>query len=123
MADVKVVIRTVDQGSKEVTNFGKKLEGVLDVVTKSAAAAAAAGAVFKQAFDLSNEGAQISQLRDSFELMNAQVFKTPDLLENMSEAVKGTIKDTDLMKSLLTLTAGAGNEAAQAYAGRLGSNL
>ena len=116
MADVKVVIRTVDQGSKEVTNFGKKLEGVLDVVTKSAAAAAAAGAVFKQAFDLSNEGAQISQLRDSFELMNAQVFKTPDLLENMSEAVKGTIKDTDLMKSLLTLTAGAGNEAAQAYA-------
>lgn len=106
----------IQQAGKEVESFGKRLEGNLSLIKNSAAAALAAGATFQQAFELSKEGAQINQLTESFELMNEQVFKTPDLLNDMTDAVNGTIKETDLMKSLLTLTAGASNDAAQAYA-------
>ncbi len=120
--DLEILIRTKKQGDdipkteKEVENLGKRLNSALDVMNKSAVAAAAAGATFVKAFELSKEGAEINQLRDSFELMNEQVFKTPDLLDKMTSAVSGTIAETDLMKSLLTLTAGASNEAAQSYA-------
>lgn len=101
---------------KSVGNLGKSLNDNLSLVTKSVTAVAAAGATFQQAFNLSKEGAQLNQLTESFELMNEQVFKTPDLLDQMTEAVSGTIKETDLMKSLLTLTAGASEDAAQSYA-------
>jgi len=120
--DLEILIRTKKQGDdipkteKEVENLGKRLNGTLDVLNKSAVAAAAAGATFVKAFQLSREGAEINQLRESFELMNEEVFKTPDLLDKMTSAVNGTIAETDLMKSLLTLTAGASNEAAQSYA-------
>jgi hypothetical protein len=108
--------RHIQQAGKEVEGFGKRLEGNLSLIKNSAAAALAAGATFQQAFELSKEGAQLTQLTKSFELMNEQVYQTPDLLNQMTEAVNGTIKETDLMKSLLTLTAGASNDAAQSYA-------
>lgn len=116
MAEVKLVVKQIDQGSDGIKSVGQSLNGLLDSATKGAAALAAAGATFKKAFDLSQEGANLNQLTQSFEYMNEAVFKTPDLLDDMSAAVRGTIKDTDLMKSLLTLTAGASDDAAQAYA-------
>lgn len=120
--DLEILIRTKKQGDgleqagKEAENFGKRLNSTLETINKSVVAAAAAGATFQKAFELSKEGAEIIQLRDSFELMNEQVFMTPDLLDRMTSAVRGTIAETDLMRSLLTLTAGASNEAAQSYA-------
>ena len=121
--DLEILIRTKKQGEgvaaagKEIDGFGKKLNGTLDTLNKSAVAAAAAGATFKKAFELGQEGAGLNQLTESFELMNEQVFHTPGLLEDMSAAARGTIKETDLMKGLLTLTAGASTEMAQAFAG------
>jgi hypothetical protein len=116
VAEVKLVVKQVDQGSQGIKAMGQNLSGLMDTVKGVTVGVAAMGATFKQAFDLSKEGAGLNQLRDSFELMNKEVFKTPDLLDAMSEAARGTIKDTDLMKSLLTLTAGASDAAAQSYA-------
>lgn len=112
MAEVKVTIKSEDKGSKNVQNFGQKLEGVLDIAQKSAVAVAAAGATFKKAFDLSREGANLNQLTASFDLMNEAVFKSPDLLNEMTRAAGGTIKQTDLMQGVLKLTAGASDELA-----------
>lgn len=116
MSDVKIVIRSIDNASQNIQGIGKTLESTLGVIKNSAAAALAAGVTFKQAFDLSQEGANVNQLTASFDRMNSSVFKTPDLLEEMSKSVRGTVKDTDLMASLLTLTAGASEGAAQSYA-------
>jgi len=116
VAEVKLVVKQIDQGSQGIKSIGQNLSSLFDVATKTGAALAAAGATFKKAFDLSREGANLNQLTKSFELMNEQVFKTPHLLDQMTDAVNGTIKQTDLMKSLLTLTAGASDDAAQSYA-------
>ena len=70
----------------------------------------------KKAFDFGQEGAQIAQLEESFNLMNDTVYKTPGLLEDMREASRGTIKDTTLMSGILTLTAGASDELARSMA-------
>ena len=117
MANVKVVVETTEKGSRNLTSYGQKLTSVLSTLTNVTAAAAGAGAVFKKAFDLSQEGANLNQLTISFERMNEQVFKMPDLLNQMSEAARGTIKETDLMAGLLTLSAGATDEVARAFAG------
>jgi hypothetical protein len=82
------------------------------------AAGAVGGALFtaKKAFDFTKEGAQLLQLEESFDLMNKQVFKTPGLLDKMTEAAHGTLTDTAAMKGLMTLTAGATQEVASAMA-------
>lgn len=121
--DLEILIRTKKEGKgipeadKEVAGLGKSLNGLLGTVGASAAAVAAAGLVFKKAFDFSREGASLNQLEDSFELLNSQVLKTPGLLDAMSEAARGTIKETDLMAGVLTLTAGQSAEMAQQFAG------
>jgi hypothetical protein len=120
--DLEILIRTKKEGNgvkeadKEVEGFGKRLNGTLEVITKSTAAAVAAGATFKKAFDLSREGAELNQLTESFDLLNQNVLKTPDLLNDMRRAAGGTIKDTDLMEGVLKLAAGTTGEYAQTLA-------
>lgn len=112
MAEVKLTVKQVDEGSKNIAGIGEKLDDLLGTAKNVTAGMVAMGATFKKAFDLSREGANLNQLRDSFELMNDQVFKTPGLLDDMSAAARGTIKETDLMAGLLKLTAGASDELA-----------
>ena len=113
MANVKIIVETVDRGS---TKSLKNVNDQLDIAQKSLVAIGAAAITFKQAFDLSREGAQTIQLAESFELMNKQVFKTPDLLDQMRKSSQGVISDHELMSGLLTLSAGATDEVAQAMA-------
>jgi hypothetical protein len=70
-----------------------------------------------QVFEFGKEGAQITQTTQSFELMNDEIFKTPDLLERMRDSSRGTISDVGLMQGVLKLTAGASDELGQAFAG------
>jgi hypothetical protein len=116
LADVTVTVKSVDQGSGNITSFGQKLNGLIGTAKNVTVALAAVGATAKQAFDLSKEGANLNQLTESFERMNQTVFQTPDLLNQMRTAVNGTIKDTDLMKGVLTLTAGTTGDYAQTLA-------
>lgn len=110
----------IDDGSqaasKGIATTTRSMGDMINTVKGVTVGVAAMGATFKQAFNLSKEGAGLNQLRDSFELMNQEVFKTPGLLDAMSEAARGTLKETDLMKGLLTLTAGTTDEVAQAMA-------
>ena len=91
-----------------------KMKGIMTKVGVGLGAAGAAAFAAKKAFDFTREGAQLNQLEESFDLMNKQVFKSPALLNNMRDAARGTVKDTDLMRGLLTLTAGATEEVASA---------
>ncbi len=118
MAEVRLVVKQVDQGSDAIKGIGQRLDDLLGTAKNVTAGMVAMGATFKKAFDLSREGANLNQLRDSFELMNQEVFKTPGLLDNMSAAARGTIKEADLMAGLLKLTAGASDE----LAGKLAAN-
>jgi hypothetical protein len=117
VATVEIVVKTTDQGSKNVKKFQDNLMSLGKAALGATATMVAMGVAAKKAFDLAKEGAQIKQLGESFDRMNASVFKTPGLLDNMRTASRGTIKDVDLMRGLLTLTAGASDELAQAFAG------
>lgn len=120
--DLEILIRTkktgdgIPKADKEVENFGKRLNSTLKIIEASAGAAVAAGAVFKKAFDLGEQGANLIQLRDSFNALNESTLKTPGLLEDMQAAARGTIKDTDLMAGVLKLAAGTSGEYAQTLA-------
>lgn len=119
MAEVKVTVKNKAEGQQDIkksANLYKDLNTTLEVGVASFAAATAAALVFKQAFDLSREGASINQLETSFNRLNDSVLMSPDLLNDMSEAARGTIKETDLMAGVLTLTAGQSSEMAQQFA-------
>lgn len=62
------------------------------------------------------EGAQVNQVAESFDRLNDSVFQTPDLLEKMRAASRGTIADMDLMRGVLTLVAGTSEETSKRLA-------
>ena len=137
MADVKLIVQAVDKASKELRATAKAL-GQLEGSTKKAnkqqksfkdtllenkaaivgyaAAITASLYTVKKVFDFTREGAQLNQLEESFDRMNATVFKTPGLLNQMRMASRGTIKDSQLMAGVLTLTAGAADDVARRFA-------
>lgn len=126
MPEVRVTVKNIVEGSQQIqqsaqglTNVegaAKGLNTTLGVIKNSLAAVTGAAVTLQQAFEFSKQGAELNQLTESFGLMNQEVFKTPDLLNQMSAAVNGTIKETDLMRGLLTLTAGTSREMSQAMA-------
>lgn len=116
MAEVKLVIKEEKRGPPVTKTTGEQLQDLAKTALKVGAGLAAVGVTAKKAFDLANEGAQLNQLTASFEMMNERVFKTPGLLDSMSAAVRGTVKETELMKGLLTLTAGATDEVSRQLA-------
>lgn len=114
---VGAVIRflTKIEGSDQVSSYGKSLDGLNGkILALGAAYVSIAGA--QKAWDIAKQGAVINQTRESFERMNAEVFKTPDLLDQMKDASRGTIGEIDLMRGLLTLTAGTTDEMARSMA-------
>jgi hypothetical protein len=108
--------RAADGGGKQVASFGDQLKNAGKFAAIAVGSVVAFGVAAKKAFDLGKEGAQIAQLEESFNRMNASVFKTPGLLDKMREATRGTVSDAQLMSGLLTLTAGATDELAVAMA-------
>lgn len=104
--DLEILIRTKKQGDdipkteKEVENLGKRLNSALDVMNKSAVAAAAAGATFKKAFDLAKEGAQLQFTEKRFGNLAASIGTTANALENdLKRATGGLVADSQLVAS------------------------
>lgn len=116
MANLLITIKNVVTGGKDVKQFGESLTELKSGIDLAADAAGKAAEVFRQAWNMSKEGAQLNDLTASFERMNAEVFKTPTLLNDMVAATNSTITQADAMRGILTLSAGATDSAAQAYA-------
>ena len=91
MAEVKITVKNVVEGQGDLPKTAKNYERLnkgINTIAVSMGAVIAAGMTFKQAFDLSREGASISQLEESFELLSSSVIKIPGLLDAMTEAAR-----------------------------------
>ena len=116
MPEVRINIKTVQEGDNEIPKVNKGLNETIGILQKQAVAVAAVGLTFKKAFDLSEQGANLNQLADSFDLLNQNILKTPDLLEDMQAASRGTMTDAQLMQGVLKLVAGTSTDMAQQLA-------
>ena len=70
----------------------------------------------KQVYDIAKEGAEIRQMRESFDGLNASVMHTPTLLRDMVDATNGTISEMSAMEGIMTLVAGSSEELTQEFA-------
>lgn len=106
--DIKGVGTSADESTGKLDSFNSKLQSIAGI----SAGTAGAVAVFKKAFEFSEEGANLAQLEQSFASVNERIFRMPTLLEDMKRASRGTISEADLMAATLKLTAGASDELA-----------
>lgn len=116
MANVKITVETVDKGSSNVRTAEQNLKNLMGTVGKLSAGVAAAGVVFKQAFDFSQEGANLNQLEQSFTYLNDTILKTPNLLEDLKAASRGTMTEAQMMAGVLKMVAGSSDEMAMQMA-------
>ena len=114
MASVDIVIRTIDQGSRQmvgfVKSFGAAWAGVATPINQTLELLGKVRAGAEAVFDMAEAGAGINQITESFNRMNEAVYQTPDLLDDLRAASRGTISDVDAMRGILTLTAGTSQE-------------
>jgi hypothetical protein len=136
MADPKVQIKITadDKASKEIDKLGEKIKGI-EKTTKSSSqsfqdsftemyskiqvakeAYSAFATTFNTVLDWGKQGAQVTQTADSFALLIQNIGATPDLLDQLREASRGTIDDMSLMSSTATLLAGTQGDLATALA-------
>lgn len=98
------------EGLEDAGKKGKKgfdfIKGVGKKIAVAAAAVAAFGVAANKAFNLTKEGAQVTDLANSFELMIEQAGAAPDLLFQLKEAAHGTVSEFELMASTMTLVMG-----------------
>ena len=119
---LRIVAETVKKGTgvkeaqKEVKSFGSQLKSFAKIGAAVGIAAVATGAIIKKAFDLAKAGANITQLTESFDGLNERILKYPRLLRDMQQATRGTITEVQLMQGVMTLTAGASDKLAAAFA-------
>jgi len=120
MASVDIIINTIDKGSQGAVSFARSFGNAWkDVATPLNQTLELLGKVkqFGQdAFEFFERGATVNQVTESFDRMNESIWQTPQLLEDMTAAAKGTISDFDAMSGLLTLTAGASDEMSKQFA-------
>ncbi len=93
-------------------DFQKNLKSLSDVALKGSAAIAGIGLTMKQAFELGEQGAAVIQTAESFDLLLGKIGATPDLLNELQIASKGTIDDMQLMGSTSLLLAGTQGQLA-----------
>jgi hypothetical protein len=109
--------RTANATEKTAKQGGLRWTELKSQIDLAAGALRTVAKVGQQVFEFGREGAQITQTTQSFELMNDEIFRTPELMERMRDASRGTISDVQLMQGVLKLTAGASDELGQAFAG------
>ena len=120
MADTKIRILGENQASKALKEVDNSLGEVQKTVgslyttaLKAAGVVAAVGTAVKIAFDLGEQGAVIQQMGESFDNLVEKVGASPDILNRMKDATRGTVDEMTLMKSALTLAAGADDDFAR----------
>lgn len=130
-ADAEVA-RVTAQGEKELAKYERQLartatakgdaaekaarlkmstEKLLETLRNVTFAAGVLGTTFSKAFDMAEQGAQITQTAIAFEHFSTSIAGVPDLLEQLNAGAAGTISEFELMRSTMTLVAGTTQEA------------
>lgn len=108
--------KEAEKAQESTKNLDKDFQELQKGIVAGAAAIGAAAAAMKVAFDLSEEGAQIKQTGESFNLLISNVGASVDLLDQLKSASNGTISEMDLMSATMTLLAGTSGDFATALA-------
>jgi len=96
----------LNNASKSVTDFAKEYDGLVGgMALGSAAIIAAVGAVTGAIIALGNRGADVNDVRDTFEKFSGSAENAADTLKQMQDGVKNTVTDFDLMKASSKLLA------------------
>jgi len=110
---IEITIKGVDKTSKAFKSSEKATKGLKDALggmVKVAGGAAAVAVTLKKAWDLGRAGGVVLQTAESFEFLIEKLGATPDLLDRLTEASRGTISEQKLMAGTMTLLAGASGE-------------
>jgi len=131
--EIQLIIKAVDKASAELRSvsggvkklgdeakasstssaaMGDALRGIAREALLGVAGLAAFGVAAKKAFDLVEEGAKIQQTGESFDMLMDALGAAPNILQQMKDAVGGTVDEMSLMSSTMTLVAGASSELA-----------
>lgn len=93
-----------EKADKQTKGFVQTAGEIAGEMGNVAAAVGAAGVVFKQAFDLANEGAQITETQMRFESLMHSIDAGVGTLEDLRRVTAGQATDFDLMSSANALT-------------------
>lgn len=111
-------VRTGTQAAeKSISSLQKGFSSASKLMVGSIGLITAEVAMLKKAFDFGEAGAAVTQTRESFHTLLAEIGAAPDLLEQLQAASKGTISDLDLMSSTALLLAGTSQELGRELAG------
>ena len=135
-SDVELLIKATDKASKQIDRINKGVKKLGDESEKTGkkvkkssggfkdlqanwtklaiAGAAAAGALYtiKKAYDFAKQGAVIKQTANSWDMLLDKVGAAPDLLDQLSDASRGTVDDMTIMSSTALVLAGTSGELA-----------
>jgi len=112
--EVQLIIKTIDETRKGTKSAIDNLNSLAKTALLTGVSFMGMNITVKKAFEWAEQGAVITQTRESFDLFLEKVGVAPDLLDDLRSASRGTIKDIDLMSATMTLAAGAEEELAQA---------
>lgn len=115
-AEAEKTASTTDRLGASIGDFVSKYRTLVFSITAIGASIAGTVAAIRKVYEFAEAGASVRQLSLSFDYFNENVSMTPNLLEDMREAARGTISDLSLMSSFLTLVAGTSQELASQFA-------
>lgn len=113
MADVEVRVKSIDQGSAGIKQFGGVLDGLAGTALKVGAALGAAGVAFAgieraaaAAWQTLGEGAALNDARGDFADLTAEINTTADAMETrLREATGGLVTNAQLISDASNLMA------------------
>ena len=100
MADVKIKVKTEEEGTKEAANNWTELASKWGLAKE--AAGLVAGAV-KAVYDTMKEGAVIKAAATNFDTLTASMGGSQAILEGLRNATSGMVDDMTLMSSANSL--------------------
>lgn len=103
MANVDVVIRTIDKSSKGLSASEKRMKKWETGILKATVAAVALGLAVKKVFDYAEKGAKVSRMTEGFESLGVSMF-------DLQKAAGGTVDKMTLMTATAKLVAGTTGE-------------
>lgn len=107
MASVDVIVRSTDQGSRNIQSFGQKLDGLTSTALKVGASLGVAGLAFKAlegaaraAWQTLSEGAALDLANSKFENLAASIGTTAEALKGqMGEATQGMMTNAQMVSA------------------------